>query len=75
MSNYQPFVIQSLVNGQWHTRNRLNELNHALIGGKITEQQFIDAATVIMQNWSINYVENATLRVVREEQKAKKRRR
>ena len=65
------YIIQSLKeNGQWHTRSRLNELNHALIGGEITEQQLMHAAYLIMQKWSINYSDSATLRVVIERAEA-----
>lgn len=66
--DYLPFTIQSLVDGQWHTRSRLKDLNHALVHGKITELQLMEAASVIMQKWMINY-NDASLRLHKEERK------
>jgi hypothetical protein len=45
-----PIEIQSLVDGEWHTRNKLARHNT-----KYTREEVIGAAQVFVQGWHHNY--------------------
>lgn len=53
-------IIQSYVNGEWRTRNRLNSLN---MTENLSEEQKVLKASIMMLEWLVNYDGAAQLRV------------